>query len=127
MRGRWLGAVLLTVLSACAHQPQLRERPDRVWASSKSIDAAAACVIRALDERGRSGSNLSPNLTHARRVIEPGRVYEIRPAQDGAVTTEVYFVRLEKLDDRTTRMSAFVASPWKKELLRALSPCGARS
>jgi hypothetical protein len=127
MRRRWLGAALLTVLGACAHQPQLLDRPDRVWASSKSMDAAASCVIRVLDERGRSESSLSPSFTHARRVIEPGKVYEIRPEQESAVSSETYLVRLEKIDDRITRMSLYASSPWKKQMIRAVSPCGARS
>jgi hypothetical protein len=127
MRRRWLGAALLTLLGACAHQPQLIDRPDRVWASSKGLEAAASCVIGVLDERGRMESNISPNLTHARRVIEPGKVYEIRPEQESVVSSETYIVRLEKIDDRITRMSLYARSPWKKQMIRALSPCGARS
>jgi len=121
---RWPGAPLLLLLSACAYHPELLDKPDRVWASSRSMDSAASCIIRALDERGRSGSSLSSSLTHARHVIEPGKVYEIRPKQQGSVTGESYTVRLEKTGDIITRISLFVQSPWKKDVIRALKPCG---
>ena len=127
MRLRWLKAALPILLAACANQPHLLERPSRVWASPRGLDATAACVIRVLDERGQSGSNLAPNLTHAKRVIEPGKVYEIRPRQKSAVTAETYFIRLEKSGDQVTRMSAYITSPWRKNLVKSLSPCGTRS
>ncbi|MGE0240057.1 MAG: hypothetical protein AB7F09_04960 [Parvibaculaceae bacterium] len=120
---RGFGAALPLLLAACASQPQLLERPDRVWASPRGLDATAACVIRVLDDRG---SGLPAGPTHAKHVIEPGRVYEIRPDQDGAVTPETYSVRLEKAGGQITRMSLFVDSPWEKNMIRALSPCGTR-
>ena len=123
---RWPGAALLLLLAACAYHPELLDQPDRVWASPRSLDDAASCVIRALDARGRSGSNLSPSMTHAKHVIEPGRIYEIRPEQQGAVTGESYTVRLEKnRDDLITRISLYSQTPWEKSLTRALAPCGA--
>ena len=57
-------------------------------------------------------------------MIEPGKVYEIRADQDRMLTSETYVVRLEKIDDHITRMSAFINSPWKKEVIHALAPCG---
>ena len=124
---RWLQAALPILLVACAHQPQLLERPDRVWAAPRGLDATAACVIRALDEHGRSGSSLAPSMTHAKRVIEPGKVYEIRPKQRSAVTAETYLIRLEKSGEQITRMSAYIKSPWNRNVIKALSPCGTRS
>ncbi|WP_119271136.1 hypothetical protein [Taklimakanibacter deserti] len=121
---RWPGVPLLLLISACAHHPELLDKPDRVWASSRSMDSIASCIIRALDERGRSGSNLSPSQTHARHVIEPGKLYEIRPEQQGLATGESYTVRLEKTGEMITRISLFVQSPWKKSVIRALKPCG---
>ena len=121
---RWPGVALLALLGACAHDVSLKGPPERVWASSRGLDAAASCILRALDEHGRSGSALAPGITHERRVITPGKVYEIRPEQQLAVTNERYFVRLEKIDDRITRISLFLQSPWKKELTRAVAPCG---
>jgi hypothetical protein len=120
---RWLGAALPVLLANCTHQPQLGG-PDRVWASPRGLDTTAACVIRVLDDRV---SNLRPRVTHVKRVIEPGNVYEIRPEQAAAVTTEAYFVRLEKAGDQITRLSLFVKSPWGKEMINTLSPCGRRS
>ena len=76
------------------------------------MDSAASCVIRVLNERSGSQSAIAPNMTFARHVIEPGKVYEIRPEQKGAVTTEYAVVRLEKIDDRITRTNA-------KEVLEA--------
>lgn len=121
---RWLGVALFALLGACARDMSLSGPPERVWASSRGLDDAASCILRALDEHGRSGSAIAPGITHERRVITPGKVYEIRPEQQLAVTNERYFVRLEKIDDRITRISLFLQSPWKKELTRAVAPCG---
>jgi hypothetical protein len=123
MNMRWLAAVFAVLLAACAHQPGLLERPDRVWAAPRGLDATAACVIRVLDERG---SRLMPPVTHGKRVTERGEAYEIRPARRKAVTAETYHVRLEKAGDRITRMSLFAESPWRKDMIEALSPCGRR-
>jgi hypothetical protein len=127
MDRRCLGAASLLLLGACSPQSDLLDQPDKVWASSKSMESAASCAIRVLDERGRSESSVAPSVTFAKHVIEPGKVYEIRPEQRGAVTPEYAVLRLEKIDDRITRMSLFAHSPWKKDLIRALRPCGARS
>ena len=124
---RWLGAALLAVLAACGHHPDLLKTPERVWASSRGMDNAASCVVRVLDERGRSGSSLMPSITHAKHVIESGKVYEIRPEQESAVINQNYVVRLEKIDDHITRISVFAESPWTKDLVRALAPCGQSS
>lgn len=91
-----------------------------------SLDDATSCIVQALDQRGRSASNLSPSMTHKAKAVVPGKVYEIRAEQELAVTPENYLVRLEKIDDRITRISLFAQTPWKKELIRAISPCGAR-
>lgn len=120
---RWLGIALLLPLGACAHDVTLDGPPERVWASSRSLDNAASCIIGALDARGRSGSTISPSVTHVRRVVVPGKIYEIKPEPELAVTSETYFVRLEKIDDRITRVSLFAQSPWKKELTRAVASC----
>ena len=112
------------LLAACAHQPQLLGPPDRVWASPRGLESTASCVVGILDARG---ANLSPRITHARQVIEPGKVYEIRPRQESTVTTETYVVRLEKAGDEITRMSLYADSPWARDLIKALSRCGTRS
>lgn len=126
---RWLGAALLALLTACAGDSQLQilDRPDRVWPSPRSIDVVAACAVRVLNEHGRLQSNLAQSRTYAKHVIEPGRIYEIRADTSRMVTAEAAVVRLEKIDDEITRLSLFVHSPWKKEMIRALKPCGARS
>ena len=66
---------------------------------------------------------MSPPVTHERRVITQGKVYEVRRKQEIAVTSETYFVRLEKIDDRITRVSLFAESPWKGEVTRAVASC----
>src|SRR4029079_16202979 len=125
---RWFAAAaLLVLLAACANQPGLLERPDRVWPAPRSIDAVAACVIKVLNERGRWESELAPSRTYAKHVIEPGKIYEIRADAVRMVTAETAVVRLEKVDDEITRLALFVQSPWKKEMIRVLKPCGARS
>jgi hypothetical protein len=124
---RWLAAALLVLLAACAGQPDLLDRPDRVWPSPRDIDTVASCVIRALNERGHSESNLSQSRVYAKHVIEPGKTYEIRADTSRMVTAEEVVVRLEKENDEITRLSLFVKSPWKKEMIRILKPCGARS
>jgi hypothetical protein len=121
---RWLGVALPILLAACANQALVLDQPDRVWPSSRGMDNAAACVIRVLDDRTRSQSTISPTRTYAKHVIDPGKVYEIRADQDRLVTSETYVVRLEKVDDHITRMSAFINSPWKKQVIRALASCG---
>ncbi len=127
MDRRWLAGALTVLLVACANQPELLDRPDRVWPSPRGIDRVAACVIRALNERGRSESDLAPSRTYAKHVIEPGSIYEIRADTSRMVTAEAAVVRLEKIDDEITRLSLFVQSPWKKAMIRAVKPCGARS
>jgi hypothetical protein len=124
---RWPGIVLLALLSACASQLELLDRPDRVWPAPRSMDVVASCAVRVLNERGRSQSELAASRTYAKHVIEPGQVYEIRADTSRMVTAETAVVRLEKIDDHITRMSLFVQSPWKKEVVRALKPCGAPS
>jgi hypothetical protein len=124
---RWLAAALLSLLAACAHAPPRFGNPDKVWPSSRSLENAKSCVIAALDERGRSGSRLAPNLTHKAKAVVPGKVYEITAEQELAVTSETYLVRLEKIDDRITRISLYAHSPWEKELTRAIRRCGART
>jgi hypothetical protein len=124
MSMRWLAAGLPLLLAACAHEPQLLGEPDRVWASPRGLEATASCVIRNLDERGRRNSNIAPSLTHAKRVIEPGKVYEIRPEQKNAVGPESYYVRLEKVDDHITRIALYAKSPWTKSMISELAPCG---
>lgn len=127
MGRRWLGAAMLTLAGACAHNLPIDGNPDRVWASSLSLARASACIVKALDGYRRTQSSLAPSITHASRAIEPGKVHEIRPRQDFTVAAENYYVRLEKIDDRITRISLFADSPWRKQLTRAISPCGARS
>jgi hypothetical protein len=124
---RWLAAALPALLAACAGQLDLLDRPDRVWASPRRIDTVASCVVRVLNERGRSESNLSQSRVYARHVIEPGKVYEVRADTSRMVTAEEAVVRLEKVGDEITRLSLFVKSPWKKEMIRILKPCGDRS
>jgi hypothetical protein len=126
MRLRWLAAVLPPLLAACANQPELLDRPDRVWPTPKGIDAVAASVIRALNEHGRSESDLAQSRVYAKHVIEPGSIYEVRADTSRMVTAEAAVVRLEKIDDEITRLSLYVQSPWKKSMIRALKPCGAR-
>ena len=123
---RWLATVLLALLAACAGQQDLLDRPDRVWPSPKGIDAVASCVVRVLNERGRSESNLAQSRAYAKHVIESGKIYEIRADTSRMVTAEEAVVRLEKVDDGITRLSLFVKSPWKKEMIRVLKPCGDR-
>lgn len=122
---RWLGMGFPLLLLACAHELPVDGRPDRVWASPRGLEAAKACAIRALDEFGRTQTALAPSVTHAAQTIAPGKIYEIRPRQRGT-TGDSYFLRLEKIDDHITRMSFFVSSPWKKQMIAALAPCGRR-
>lgn len=125
---RWLAASVLVLLAACSSEPGLLlERPDRVWPSPRGIDSVASCVIRVLNERGHQESNLAQSLVYAKHVIEPGKVYEIRADASRQVTAEAAVVRLEKIEDEITRLSLFVQSPWKKQMVRVLKPCGDRS
>lgn len=123
---RWPGVVLLALLGACAHEGPRFKEPEKVWPSPLSLDSATSCVIRALNERGHSDSAIAPNLTHSAHVLVPGRITEVSADQELALTNERYLVRLEKIDDQITRISLFAESPWKKELIRALAPCGTR-
>lgn len=120
---RLLAVALLAALGACTHENLVRGTPKRVWASERHLDDAKACVIRALD--AYSGSE-STHVTHAAQVIEPRKIYEVRPAQSDLVTADVYYVRLEKIDETVTRISLFSRTPWRQDLTAALAPCGAR-
>ena len=66
---------------------------------------------------------MSPPVTHERRVITQGKVLEIRRKEEHAVSSETYFVRLERIDDRITRVSLFAQSPWKGDVTRAVASC----
>jgi hypothetical protein len=123
----WPAAALLALLAACANQPELLDRPDRVWPAPRSIDVVASCAIRVLNERGRLHSDIAQSRIYAKHVIEAGKIYEIRADVDRMVTAENAVVRLERIDDEITRLSLFVQSPWKKEMIRTLNPCGGRS
>lgn len=114
------------LLLACAHELRDDGRPDRVWASPRGLEAAKTCAIRALDEFGRTQTALAPSVTHVAQTIEPGKIYEVRPREAQGTTGDSYFLRLEKIDDHVTRLSFFVKSPWKKQMIAALAPCGRR-
>jgi hypothetical protein len=124
---RWLGFGLLSLATACAGQNVgLGPKPDRVWASSRTLNDAKACVIRALDDYGRSESVQAPSVTHAAHTIEAGSLYEIRPDANLGANSGNYYVRLEKTDDHITRISLFAESPWRGKLVGALSGCRTR-
>jgi hypothetical protein len=124
---RWLGFGLLLLATACAGQNVgLGPKPDRVWASSRTLSDARACVIRALDDYGRSESVQAPSVTHAAHTIEAGSLYEIRPDANLGANSGNYYVRLEKTDDHITRISLFAESPWRGKLVGALSGCRTR-
>ena len=120
---RLLAVALLATLGACTHESLVKGAPKRVWASERPLENAKACVIRALDTyRGSEPTR----VTHAAQVIAPGKVYEVKPADGELVTADVYFVRLEKVDDTVTRISLFSRTPWRQDLTAALAPCGTR-
>ena len=122
---RWLGAAsVLALAGACAHNFPLDGPPDRVWAAPRSLGSTSSCIVNVLDDYRRSQSSQAPNITHAAQEIVSNKVYEIRPKQEFTVSAETYFVRLEKIDDRITRVSLFADTPWKKQLIRTVAPCG---
>lgn len=118
---------MLLFAAACAgNHPDLDASPDRVWAAPRSLADARACVIRALDDFGRSGSVQAPSVTHAAETVESGRIYEVRPAAGVSGNSGNYYARLERIDDHITRISLFSEKTWRSKLIRAVKPCGSR-
>jgi len=118
---------MLLLAAACAgNHPDLDASPNRVWASPRSLADARACVIRALDDFGRSGSVQAPSVTHAAETVESGRIYEVRPEAGVSGNSGNYYARLEKIDDHITRISLFTEPTWRSKLIRAVKPCGSR-
>lgn len=122
---RWLGAAgLLALAGACAHNFPIDGPPDKVWAAPRSLGSTSSCIVNVLDDYRRSESGQAPSISHSSQEIVSNKVYEIRPRQEFTVSAETYFVRLEKIDDHITRVSLFAESPWKKQLIRTVAPCG---
>ena len=118
---------MLLLAAACAgNHPDLDASPNRVWASPRSLADARACVIRALDDFGRSGSVQAPSVTHAAETVESGRIYEVRPAAGVSGNSGNYYARIERIDDHITRISLFSEKTWRSKLIRAVKPCGSR-
>jgi len=113
---------LLALLAACTHIPLADGTPERVWASPRPLEDATACVIRALDRYGHSET--SPSITHSAQAIVPGKVNEVRPRQDFALSATAYFVRLEKAADQITRIALYTRTVPNRPVIRALKECG---
>ncbi len=122
---RLLGIGLIALAGACAHEP-IEGEPHQVWAAQGGLDDAKACIVSALDDYRHTQTALAPAIPHRVVTVAPGRIYQVRPSQEGAVSNEDYYVRLEKIDDHITRVSLFAHSPWRKQLVEAVRRCAGR-
>jgi hypothetical protein len=114
---------LLFPFAACTHIPAGDGAPDRVWASPRTLEDATACVVRGLDRYGHSEA--SQSTTHSVQVVVPGRLNEVRPRQDFALSATSYFVRLEKSADQITRIALYVETTTSRgPLIKTLKECG---
>jgi len=121
-RGAFFATGLLTLAAACTSIPAADGSPGRVWASPRTLEDATACVVRGLDRYGHSEE--SPSITHSAQAIVPGKLNEVRPRQDFALSATPYFVRLEKTADQITRITLYAGTTPKRPLIRALKECG---
>jgi hypothetical protein len=122
-RDAFLAMYLLALTAACTHIPAGDGAPDRVGASPRILEDATACVVRGLDRYGHSEAPQS--TTHSVQVIVPGRLNEVRPRQDFALSATAYFVRLEKTADQITRIALYVGTTTARgPLIKALRECG---
>ena len=121
-RGAWLATGLLGLVAACTHIPPGDVSPDRVWASPRKLEDATACVITALDRYRRAGT--SQNIRHSAQAIVPGKVNEVRPAQEFALPATAYYVRLERTADQITRITLFARTASRRPLMKVVRGCG---
>jgi hypothetical protein len=98
-------------------------RPIATWEGKNSIDAAAKCVMKALDYSFSSPRPPLPGNTHRVKVIEEERVYEIAPVTIPGIEP-LYFVRVRSEGPQRTIIELFIP-PIKYEapLRDALAKC----
>lgn len=125
---RWLATFFLMFLGGCAHidaDPD-KEPLEQVWVVPRSSGVVKNCIIRALDDRQRTYSRISPSIKHTAKTISPDGTVEIRPVDRHEVVDLNYYVRLEKIHDEITRIAFHSAEEPKlrTQTVKALSPCG---
>jgi flavin-binding protein dodecin len=106
-------AGILLLSGGCMYTPE-GKLPQDIWLVNAPIDKAANCVMRGLDAAMVNTINRANDITHHVKVIEAGRLYEIR--QNGAVSP--YSVQLIKIDSSTTK-ALLQAPPARGGLLSA--------
>lgn len=98
----------------------------QVWVAPRPLGLVKSCIIKALDDNGRTYSKISPSVRHRAKTISPDGTVEIRPVHKHEVVVVNYYVRLEKIHDVLTRIAFHSSgtSSEKKAAIQALSPCG---
>jgi hypothetical protein len=129
-RARWWASLLLVCLpvapSAGAHIKPEREPLVEVWVAPRPLGIVRSCIVKALDDNGRTYSKISPSVRHKAKTISPDGTVEIRPIHKHEVVDVNYYVRLEKIHDVITRIAFHSSgtSSEKKAAIKALSLCG---
>lgn len=108
-------ALICSLLAGCAHITPRDNPPDDAFTTAKSLDAATACVVAALDRE-------VAGVPHAAVAIAPNAAYEVRPQKELVMTGEVYFVRVAA-DPAGARLETYVISTWKTRIVRAVRAC----
>ena len=112
-------------LSACNVSP--RNDPP-VWQSTvqRSLNAAAVCVVAALDKEFHSDlpASVMSSITHSIQIKVPERVFEVLPQQQQS-GGEMYFVRLTAVSPTATNIElhSIKIGPWKNQVQPAVMSC----
>ena len=88
---RWMASGLL-LLAGCATNVTPRgDPPVRAFDSTLQVEAAAGCLVRALDAGSAFGA-------HRVDTIQPGHIYEVSTIQEVMVGGQPYFARATRTD-----------------------------
>jgi len=121
---RIAGLMLLILSAGCAAITPRNGPPTATAFAASSIDAAASCIVDALNKAQHSDTPaLVPSVTSYVQVILPGRVYEVMPQQTIVMTGEAYFVRLTAETPTRTRIEAFGIGVFGPIVSRAAATC----
>lgn len=121
-----IAAALAVSLAGCVTVSARKiEHPGAAWVSASGLDSAASCVVQALNRTFVSPLGVRPPSAHSINIIDPGRVYEVKPQQPIVIGTDVYYVRVTKVTETQANIELFAISPYFEQIARDMT-CGTR-
>lgn len=103
---------LLTVLAAltlAGCTSALDHPAEQRWTVSKPLDDTVACLVGALSAGNKHVIDGQSAIPFAAGIIEPGRVYDIRPTRQITLGMDSVTVRVIKVTDRQTNVELYAA------------------